>query len=163
MGDATQANLGVCCGWDVMGLNACEFFEDRARRVSEAGAALPHLQALPQHEGKKAYDDVGLDAVLALMPDWTDVELIFLDAKSGFGLRQLDVGFPELPIAPVIDVRSQEIGAFRERSLVVERSIVIDVEAKPRRTGMGLQCDCEARSSTLVLLQDATNLPVHRC
>ena len=42
LGDATQANLDVCCGWqhNVMGLNACEFFEDRARRVSEAGAAL---------------------------------------------------------------------------------------------------------------------------
>ncbi len=74
-----------------MGLNVCEFFEDRARRVSEAGAALPHLEALPQHEGQKAYEDVSLDAVLALMPDWTDVELIFLDAESGFGLRELDV------------------------------------------------------------------------
>jgi hypothetical protein len=110
-----------------MGLDACEFFEDRAWRVSEAGAALPHLEALPQHEGKKAYEDVTLDAILALMPDRTDVELIFLDAKSGFGLRELDVGFPELPIAPIIDVRSQEIGAFRERSPVVERSIEIDI------------------------------------
>ena len=87
--------------------------------------------------------------------------LIFLDAKSGFGLRQLS--FPELPIAPILDVRSQEIGAFRERRPVVERRIEIDVEAKPCWTATWLQYDCETRSGALVLLQDTTDLPVHRC
>jgi hypothetical protein len=29
----------------------------------------------------EAYEDVSLDAVLALTPDWTDVELTFLDAE----------------------------------------------------------------------------------
>ena len=95
-----------------------------ARRVSEAGAALPHLEALPQDEGEKADEDVSLDAVLALMPDRTEVQLIFLDAESGFGLGELDIGLPELLIAPIADVRSQEIGAFRERGPVVERGVV---------------------------------------
>jgi hypothetical protein len=63
---------------------------------------------------------VGLDAILALMPDRTHVELIFLDTESGFGLRELDVSLPELPIAPIGDVRAQQIGALRERGPVVE-------------------------------------------
>jgi Tripartite tricarboxylate transporter family receptor len=50
---------------------------------SETGAALPHLQALPQHEGEEAHEDVGLNAILALMPDRTHAELIFLDRGSG--------------------------------------------------------------------------------
>jgi hypothetical protein len=61
-----------CCRQDdVVGLNAGELFQDRARGVSEAGAALPHLQALPQNEGEEANQDVSLDAILALMPDRT--------------------------------------------------------------------------------------------
>jgi hypothetical protein len=65
---------------------------------------LPHLQALPQHEGEKANEDVGLDPILALVPDWTNAQLVFLDAKSSFSLCELDVGLPELLIAPVGDV-----------------------------------------------------------
>jgi hypothetical protein len=79
-----------------MRLNACKFFEDSAGRVSKSGALLPHLKAFPQDEGEKADKDVSLDAIFALMPNRTYVQLIFLDAKSGFGLRELDVSFPEL-------------------------------------------------------------------
>src|SRR6476646_7167695 len=50
---AAQANLALCCGGQdhIMRLNTCEFFKDRSRRVSEARMLLPHLEALPQHEG----------------------------------------------------------------------------------------------------------------
>jgi hypothetical protein len=53
LGDAAQVKVAVCCGWqdDVVGPDACKLFEDGALRVSETGAALLHLQALPQHEG----------------------------------------------------------------------------------------------------------------
>jgi hypothetical protein len=77
-----------------MGLDAGKLFEDRARRVAEARALLPHLEALPEHEGEEANEDVGLDAILALMPDRTQVQLIFLNAKRGFGLGELDVSLP---------------------------------------------------------------------
>ena len=60
LGDATQADMAV--GWrehhDIVGLNAPKLFEGGARRISQTGAALPHLEALPQHEGKKADKDV---------------------------------------------------------------------------------------------------------
>ncbi len=105
---------------DIVGLGARKLFEDRARRVAEARALLPHLKALPEHEGEEANEDVGLDAVLTLMPDRTQVQLIFLNAKRGFGLGELDLCLPQLLIAPIADVRAQEIGALRERRPVIE-------------------------------------------
>src|SRR6202045_2861328 len=94
LGHATQTNLAMRCGWqnDVLGLNAFEFFQDDARGIAETGAALPHLQALPQHEGKKTDEDMSLYAILALVPDRTEVELVLLNPESGFGLRELDIG-----------------------------------------------------------------------
>ena len=103
-----------------MGLDTGQLFENGARRVSEAGALLPHLEALPEREGEKANENVSLNAILALMPDRTNVELILLDTERRFGLGELDVRLPELLIAPILDVRAQEIGAFRERGPIVE-------------------------------------------
>ena len=89
------------------------------------------------------------------------LQLILLDAKGGFGLGELDIGLPELLIAPVGDVRAQQIGAFRERRPVVEGGVAVDVEAEARRAAVRLQCDREAGGGALVLLQDAADLPVH--
>src|ERR1700730_11400070 len=71
---------------------------------------------------RQASDDSGDEpsAILALVPDRPHIELILLDAKRGFGLGKLDVSLPELLIAPVLDVRAQQIGAFRERRPIVE-------------------------------------------
>ena len=122
LGDAAQANLTVGGGWqhDVVRLNSCELFEHRARGVSETGALLPHFEALPQHESEKADQDMSLDAFGVLVPDGAHFQLILLDAKSRFGLGELDVGLPELLIAPIADVRAQEIGALGECGPVVE-------------------------------------------
>jgi hypothetical protein len=49
--------------------NASKLFEDRAWCITETGALLPHLEALPQHKGEKANEDMRLDAMLAVMPD----------------------------------------------------------------------------------------------
>ena len=77
---------------------------------------------------------MGLNAVLVLMPDRTDVELIFLDAESGLGLGELDIGLPELLIAPIVDVRAQQIGALRKRGPAVERGVISDGEPEPSGT-----------------------------
>ena len=122
LGDTAQANLAMRRGrqHDVVGLDARQFFEDGTRRVSEPGALLPHLQTLPHHEGEEAHQDVGLNAILALMPDRPHIELVLVDAKRRFGLGKLDIGLPELLIAPVGDVRAQQVGTFRERGPIVE-------------------------------------------
>jgi hypothetical protein len=40
-----------------------------------------------------------LQAIGTLVPDGANVQLIFLDAKGRFGLRELNVGSPQLLIA----------------------------------------------------------------
>ena len=146
---------------DVVGLDAGKLFEDGPRRVPEARALLPHFETFPEHEGEEANEDVSLDAVLALMPDRTQVQLILLNAKRGFGLGELDVSLPELLVAPIADVRAQEIGALRERGPIIERGVVIDAEAKARRAAVRLQDDREAGGGALVLLEDASDLSIH--
>ena len=47
------------------------------------------------------------------------------------------------------------------RGPIVERGIVIDTEAEASRGAVRLQRDCEAGGGTLVLLQNAADLPVH--
>src|SRR3979411_20576 len=105
---------------------------------------------------------MSLNAVLALVPDRTHVQLILLDAESGFGLCELGIGFPELLIAPIGDVRAQEIGTLRKRGPVVECGVAGNGKAETCRAAVRLQRDCKASGSTLVLLQDAADLPVHR-
>ncbi len=96
------------------------------------------------------------------MPDRTQVQLIFLNAKSRFDLGELDVCLPQLLVAPIVDVRSQDVSALRERGPVVERDVGLDVEAEPRWATVRLEVDGEASRGALVLLEDAADLPAHR-
>ena len=84
LSDASQADLAMRRSGqhNVVRADACEFLEDGARRVTETGALLPHLQALPHYEGEEAGEDMGLNAILALMPDRTQVQLVVLNAKA---------------------------------------------------------------------------------
>ena len=67
LSDAAQADLAMRRSgqYDVVRADACEFLENGTRRVTETGALLPHLQALPQHESQEADEDVGLNAIRA--------------------------------------------------------------------------------------------------
>jgi hypothetical protein len=84
----TQSDLAVRGrGQDhIVGVDAREFFEHGARGVAKAALLLPQLERFPQHEGEQAHKDVCFDAIGALMPDWTDAQLVFLDAECGLGL-----------------------------------------------------------------------------
>ena len=104
----------------------------------------------------------GLQAVGPLVPDRPHVQLILLDTKGGFGLRELDVGLPQLFVAPIGDVRAQEIGTLRERGPVIERSVAADLEAEAGRAAVRCQFHGEAGGSPLVPLQDTADLPVHQ-
>src|SRR5258708_17810609 len=86
---------------------------------------------------------------------------MLLDPEGRLGLGELDVGLPQLLIAPIADVRAQEIGALREGGPVVERGIVNDAKADTSGAAIRLQRDREAGSGALVLLQDAADLAVH--
>ena len=68
---------------NVVGLDARKLLEDCSRGISQAGALLPHLEALPQDEGEKAHEDMGLSAIFALVRDRTDVELNLFNSDFG--------------------------------------------------------------------------------
>jgi len=110
---------------------------------------------------QEADEDVGLNAVAALVPHWAHFELILLDAKSRLGLGELNVGLPEPFILPIVDVGMQKIRALGKRGPIVERCIDVDLEAETRRGTILNQAHLEALGGTLVLLQDAADLPVH--
>ena len=64
--DTAQAELSVRCGrqHNIMRLDARKLFQDGARRIAQARALLPHLQGLPEDEGKETNEYVGLDPIL---------------------------------------------------------------------------------------------------
>jgi hypothetical protein len=55
---------------------------------------------------------MGLNAVLSLVPNGTQLELILLDSECGLGLGELNVCLPKLLIAPIADIRAQQIGTL---------------------------------------------------
>lgn len=112
--DATQSDLAHRGRRqnDILGLDVCQFFEDGPRRITETGALLPHLQVLPQNEGAEADEDLGLHAILALMPDRPDTQFVRLDPEGRFGLGKLDVGFPNPLFGPSGDVGAKGIGTL---------------------------------------------------
>src|SRR6185437_8135620 len=150
--DASQTDLPVHCGrqHDNVRLNASQLLEDGARRASEPGALLPHLETLPSNEGEKANEDVSLNAVLSLVPDRTHVQLVLLDLEGGFGLGELNIGLPQLLIAPISNVGTQQIGSFRESGTVAERGVISEPEAETCRAFIRLQHACKPRSGALV-------------
>ena len=70
------------------------------------------LERLPQHIGEEANQDVGLHALLLLMPDGTDRQVALVDPKGRLRLGQLDVGSPERLGRPIADVGAQHVAAL---------------------------------------------------
>ena len=84
------------------------------RLVAEA-ACLHHLaERLPQHVSQKANQNMSQHAVFFLMPDRSDSQVAFFDAKRGFGLGQLNIRLPKFLRRPIGDVRSQQVTTFRQ-------------------------------------------------
>ena len=77
------------------------------------------------------------------------------------GLRSgVDVGLPQLLVAPIGDVGAQQIGSLGQGGPVVEGGVDFDFEAEPGRATVLRQARLEAPGGALVLLQDAADLPV---
>ena len=77
-----------------------QFLEHFPRFLAQPGA-LAHLrQRLPQHIGQNAHQDVRLDSLLHLVPDWPKLQIGLLDAEGGPGHCQLRVGASEFSRAP---------------------------------------------------------------
>ena len=88
-------------------------FDVLHRRFVAAAGRFDHLaKRLPQHIRQKANQNMRQHAIFFLMPNRANSQIIFFNAKRGFG--QLNVRLPKFLRRPVGDVRSQQITAFTQ-------------------------------------------------
>src|SRR3989442_5954431 len=160
---AAQAQLAAVLGRqdDVCALNTPEFIEDRARTPAEARASLPLLERLPQHVGEETDEDVGLDAVGALVPHRTNCQLALLDAERRLDVRELDVGAPQVLGRPVRHIGAQHVAAFAP-----PRPVIPLGPRRPRQPHAGqdrrirYEVDHVPARRSLLPLKEALDLPL---
>ena len=102
--------------YDIPDGDGPQLFQDRPGRVSKTGATLPLLDHLPKHEGQKAHEDMGFDAVFFLMVERAHVQFVLVDSKGSLDMRELDVDLPDVLFRPIPDIAAQDIAAFGELS-----------------------------------------------
>ena len=116
LGDAPFADFDAFTRWQHY-VHHAQFFKllknttrfiAKARFVAQAG------QRLPEHVGQKTDQNVSQHAVFLLVPNRTDAQITFINAGNGFRFGELNVSIPQLLIAPVDDVASQQIATFAE-------------------------------------------------
>ena len=113
--DSKVAGRDLGCGQDDVGaLDGGKLFEDRLRAVSQPGLLLPLLERLPEDIGEEANQDVTFHAAGLLVPDGPDGQIALLDPEGRLGLRELNVGAPEVFRFPVQDVGSQDVAALAD-------------------------------------------------
>jgi hypothetical protein len=76
------------------------------------------LEGFPEDEGQETDEDMGLDAVLFLVADGTEVEVGFEGAEGGFSVGELDIHGPEFFRVLFFEVGAKEIAALGEASPV---------------------------------------------
>src|ERR1700740_3530511 len=87
--------------------------------MAESCTRLPLLERFPQHVRQKANQNVRLDTGLFVMPDRTDAQIGFLNTEGGLSFGQLNVGLPQLFVAPVVDIAAQDLRAFSKLGPIV--------------------------------------------
>ena len=92
-----------------------QFIKHLAGFISQPRSYTELRQRLPQDVCQKANQKVSLDPFLLLMPDWTNLQVLFLYAESVLRFGQLDVGFPELLRRPIPDVAAEHVAPFTQR------------------------------------------------
>jgi hypothetical protein len=75
--------------------------------ISQVGSLAELTEGLPNDEREEADQDMGLDPVFFLVPDWTKLKVVFVNAKGHFCFGKLDICFPEIFCAPISDVAAQ--------------------------------------------------------
>src|SRR5437660_1695058 len=159
--DAAQTEFAAVLGGehDVGALDAAELVEDRPWTLPEAGPPLPLLEGFPQHVGQEADEDVGLDAILPLVPHGTNPQLTFLDAECRLRVGELDVRAPQVLGRPVGDVGAQHVAPFAPTGPVVpfRTRRPLQPHAGPARR-VGHELDDVAAGRPLVLFEQAPDL-----
>jgi len=102
-------DAGACGQHDIDQRDLFELGEDLARFVAKAGTPTPQTGSFPESIGKKADEDMGLDAMFLLAPDGPHDQVALVQSKRFLGFRQLDVSTPEFFSAPVGHVAAPQV------------------------------------------------------
>jgi hypothetical protein len=162
--DAPQSHLATVFErqHDVHTCDATHLLEHGAGTRAESGPLLPALQRLPERKRQEADQDVGLDAILSLVPDRADLQIALLDPEGGLRLAELDVGAPQLFRAPIGHVGAQDVGALGELRPLAPLLLEAPAEPQARRTlGVLPDLDPEGAGGAPVALQHPADLPLH--
>ena len=93
------------------------------------------------------------------MPDRTDAQIGFVNAEGGLAFAELDVGFPQLLVGPVVDVAAKNVSAFTELGPIVPLRTGAPLQSESRWGGLILrQRDCVARRGAGISLQEPADL-----
>jgi len=115
-GDALLSEFDALPGWqdDIDELDVGHLGEHASGLVAEPRLGTGAAEELPDDEGQKANEDMGIGTIFAVMPDGSDGEILLVDAKGFLCVCEMDLGTPEFFGRPVLDVAAQEIASLAQ-------------------------------------------------
>ena len=99
--------------YDIAALDLGQLIDQGSRCITQAAPLHPLSQRLPKDIGQETHQNMRLHAFVLVMPDRTNGQLVFVDAKSPLGIGQLNVTFPEGAGIDTHQIGPQQITALR--------------------------------------------------
>src|ERR1700732_5479846 len=114
-------------------LDRCELVEHSSRREARRQRLEPCTQRDVQAIGQERHEDVRLDAVLELVVDRAQVQIVLHGLEGGLDLDELDVEPPQLGRVLAGEIGAQQITAFAPPPLA--QLVAIEREAEGSALG----------------------------
>ena len=131
--------LAGACGQDgVHGVNGGHFFKEFSRRRAQAARGHPLLQGSPEGQRQETHQDMGLCAVLFMMGNGPQHQVVFFDAEGVFDLREADVSFPKMFWRVGRQVGAQQVAALAQVGPLGAVFADDEVDLQSRATGDGM-------------------------
>src|SRR5271170_122796 len=138
----TAEDQGAAVGgreMDVEHLDRCKLVEHSSRREAGRQRLEPCTQRDVQAVGQEGDEDMRLDAVLELMMDRAQVQIVLHGLEGGLDLDELDIEPPQLRRLPPGEIGAQQIAAFAPPHLA--QLVAIEREAETGALGSDLNID----------------------
>src|SRR5271157_2091290 len=138
----TAEDQGAAVGggeMDVEHLDRCKLVEHSSRREAGRQRLEPCTQRDVQAVGQEGDEYMRLDAVLELMMDRAQVQIVLHGLEGGLDLDELDIEPPQLRRLPPGEIGAQQIAAFPPPHLA--QLVAIEREAETGALGSDLNID----------------------
>src|SRR5659263_202752 len=86
-----------------------DLFKDPSRFITQTGIFTHKAECFPKHKRKETYENMCLYTIIFLMPEWTKMQIRFMDSERFLRISQMDIRFPQVFCFPVGDIRAEEI------------------------------------------------------